>query len=518
MLWWLEALLAASPILLILVAMVVFKRSATTAGAFGLLLTLALTLLHFGFPSLASAPLTYGLVGSLAEATFTAGTILWIILGALCIHRLQMQTGAIETLRDQLGRLTDDPRLLAILIAWFFALFLEGAAGFGTPVALAAPFLVGFGFKPVQAVTITLLGHAVGVSFGAVGTPVLVQIAASGFSGLDIARVTSDVHALVGGAMLALVLWRVHRRGPPHDAHPVSRRALLGWFLLAATGFLVPMWLIAHVIGPELPTMAGAVVGGAGFIAALKLSGRRLPPTSPATTDDEPQTSPALPLGRALSPYLVVIALVLLTRLIGPLESLLRSVAVSWQLFENFEGRFEPLFHPGTLLILGFLIGARLQRTSAREAGRAALGALKMVAPVTLALVAMLSISRLMVHAEMIDALAEAAARTGAAWPLFAPVVGTLGTFVTGSATASNILFTDFQLATAERLGLDPLRLIGAQGVGAAVGNTIAPHNIIAGCATVGIATHEGEVLRRTLGACALYLLLGGLLVLYLSG
>ena len=135
--------------------------------------------------------------------------------------------------------------------------------------------------------------------------------------------------------------------------------------------------------------------------------------------------------------------------------------------------------------------------------------------PVLLALLAMLGLARLMVHAGMIEALAEAAeALRGGAWPLLAPATGALGTFVTGSATASNILLTDFQLATATALGLPALLLVAAQGFGAAVGNIICPHNIVAGGATVGLGGREsGEVLRRTLPACALYATLGGVLV-----
>jgi lactate permease len=143
-------------------------------------------------------------------------------------------------------------------------------------------------------------------------------------------------------------------------------------------------------------------------------------------------------------------------------------------------------------------------------------GAAAKLGAVTIALVAMLGLSRVMVHAGMIDALARAAATSvGSVWPVVAPFVGVLGTFVTGSATASNILFTDFQYATATRLELSPLGILGAQGFGAAVGNIICPHNIIAAGATVGSTGEEGEVLRRTLGVCLLYAFFGGLLALF---
>ncbi len=508
----LDPLLAASPVIVILVAMVIFRRSAATAGVIGLAVTVGITVGYFAFPELADfdRPMVSGLAGSAAEATFTAGTILWIIFGALCLHHLQMQTDAIDSLRTHLGRLADDPRLLAILIAWFFALFLEGAAGFGTPIALAAPFLVGFGFSPVQAVTIALIGHSVGVSFGAVGTPIIPQIAATDFSGLAIAGVTADFHVILGAIMLAVVLFLVSRTTAEEG---VDRPSVLGWFVLAAAGFLVPMWLIARFVGPELPTMGGAVVGAVLFVIALRVMHRTKDDDAQRDNDDD-----VMPIWRAASPYAVVITLILVTRLIPPVESTLQAVEISWTLFGQFDGSFQPLYHPGTILVVGFISGGLLQHADAEDFREAVTEALKMLVPVTIALVAMLAISRLMVHTEMIDVLAEAAANTGAAWPAFAPIVGALGTFVTGSATASNILFTDFQTATADRLDFDELRLVGAQGFGAAVGNIIAPHNIIAGCATVGIAGQEGDVMRRTLGACAIYLIAGGALAWLLVG
>ena len=510
MVWWLESVTAAAPIALILVAMVFFRRSAAFAGILGLAMTALITVVYFGFPELAAfdRPVLTGLVGSFSEAGFTAATILWIIFGALCLHQLQLKTGAIDSLRDSLGTLSDDPRIIAIIIAWFFALFLEGAAGFGTPIALAAPFLVGFGFTPVQAVTIALIGHSVGVSFGAVGTPIIPQIAATDYTGLQIAGATADFHVLIGAVMLAIVLFLVTHTARAEGAElgPIAL-----WFVPAAAGFLIPMWLIARFVGPELPTMGGAVIGATIFIIALRLFHNGANPSHDDGDGDEDEDT--MPLWRAASPYMVVIGLILLTRLVGPVQSALQAVELSWELFGIFEGSFQPLYHPGTLLMVGFLFGGALQHADASTLKAAAWKALKMLGPVTVALVAMLAISRLMVHAAMIDVLAEAAAVTaGGAWPAFAPVVGALGTFVTGSATASNILFTDFQLATAERLDFAQLRLIGAQGFGAAVGNIVCPHNIIAGCATVGIAGREGEVLRRTLGACAIYLVLGGTL------
>lgn len=511
--WWLAAL----PIAVILVAMIVFRKSAAFAGLVGLALTMVLALGLFGFAELAEVDggLWRGLTGSLVEAGFTALTILWIIFGALCLHQLQTRTGAIEVLRQGVGTLSADPRIIAILIAWFFALFVEGAAGFGTSVALAAPFLVGFGFHPVQAVTIALVGHSVGVSFGAVGTPIMPQAAVTAWTAPEIARVTGAYHALAGWIMLAVVLAVVTRtaRREQRELVPVA-----GWFLLGAVGFLLPMWAISRWIGPELPTMGGAVVGGAVFVTGLRIfhSGSRAKPVEQAEEGAPTRRTGVDSLCRAAAPYAVVILLILATRLIGPVQAALQGISLEWELFGSFSGSFQPLYHPGTMLMAGFLVGGLIQRATRAQFYAAARGGLHMLGLVTVALFAMLAISRLMVHAGMIDALAAAAASAaGSAWPLIVPAVGVLGTFVTGSATASNILFTDFQWATAQRLELDGLRLIGAQGFGAAVGNIISPHNIIAGCATVGIAGQEGAILRQTLGACAIYAVVGGLLAYF---
>jgi lactate permease len=214
----------------------------------------------------------------------------------------------------------------------------------------------------------------------------------------------------------------------------------------------------------------------------------------------------------AALPYLVLLAAVLLTRLVPPLRDVLRGIAIDWRLFDSFGGRMEMLYHPGTMLFLGFVGGGLLQGHRAADLFSAMRGAAGRLMLVAAALAAMLGLSRIMVHAGMIETLAEAAAGSGSAWPLLSPFVGVLGTFVTGSATASNILFSEFQQATASALSLPVAALQGAQSFGAAVGNIISPHNVIAGAATVGLAAgKEGEVLRATVLVCLSYVAAGGL-------
>lgn len=456
----------------------------------------------------------------MAESAFTAATILWIVVPALAIHHLQTDTGATDVLRRALGRLTGDPRLLAVLIAWFFVLFVEGAAGFGASVALAAPFLVSAGFGRVDAVAIPMVGHAIGVSFGAVGTPIIPQVATTGLSGLALARATGIYHVLLGGLLLAAVLIMVRRAVP--DVR-LERRRIWPWGLLAGVSFLLPYHLLSRYVGPELPTLGGALAGGAVFAGALLVARGRAAARTVAGTgavETAVETPSGWALARAAAPYLVLVAAVLTTRLVPVVGDTLRAVTVDWELAGRFTGSIAPLYHPGTMLVVGFVVGALLQGTEPRAVWGAVRTTVGRLGPVAVALVAMLAISRLMVHAGMTDSLAQAAtAAAGGGWPLVAPLVGVLGTFVTGSATASNILFTDFQVATAESLGLPVPAMAGAQGAGAAIGNIVCPHNIVAASATVGLSGREGDVLRRTAWMALVYAAAVGVLAwLFTSG
>ena len=489
-----QVLLAAAPVLVIVGLMVGPGWSAARAGLAGVAVAAPVAVAVTGGQEGAGLLLA----GAAAEAAFSAATILWIIFPALCIFELLRRQGAFEALRGALGGLTADPRLLALLVAWFVALFLEGAAGFGTPVALAAPILVSLGFSPMRALTVVLVGHAAGVSFGAVGTPVFAQVAITGFSAGDIALRTAVLHALPGMLLAVLAARLAVGTGVPMAAGSYL------WAAGAGVLFLVPFLLIAIYAGPELPTLGGALIGGAGFVLALRLArraeGKRASPGSAPRA-----------LMRGAVPYAGLLLLVGLTRLVPEIQDAARGLSWSWTLAGEFSGTFQPLYHPGTLLFAAFVVGGLVTGAGRDDLASAMSAVARRLGVVTLALLAMLSVARLMVHGGMIDTLAFAAASAaGPFWPLAAPLTGALGSFVTGSATASNILFTDFQGTAAATAGMAPLWGVAAQGFGAAVGNILCPHNVIAGAATVGLVGREGEVLRRTLPVGIGYALAGG--------
>jgi lactate permease len=359
-----DAALAAVPIMAVLGLMLLGGWSAARAGAAGLVVALVIAVAGFDLGAGRVLPL---LLGVAAEAGFITATILWILLPALALHHLQQQTGALVSLRAALTRLSTRPHLQVLLIGWFMALFLEGAAGFGTPVALVAPLLVGLGVPPLQAVVLALLGHAVGVSFGALGTPVAAQTALAGLPGDAVAWRTALLNVPIA-ALLMLFFVRVLRTaGPEPTLHGTGAAMRAGrWAGFAVFAFVLPSCVIAVSLGPELPTLGGALLGGLLVAWAAR---RASPGISELHTRDQAPWAEQVPLWRALAPYLALLCLVLATRGVPGLADSLRDVSLHWRLWERYEGRIQPLLHPGTLLLAALLMGATCQARSLRRQG-----------------------------------------------------------------------------------------------------------------------------------------------------
>ena len=484
-----QSLVALLPLLVFVVLLIGLRWSAAAAGLLSAAACLAVAVAAFAYPL---EPIA--LLGPVLEALFTSASILWIIFPALGIYEFQTRSGATDAIGRRLASISSSPQIAALLLAWFFALFLEGAAGFGTPLALVAPMLVALGFPPLRALVMALLGHAAGVSFGAVGTPIVPLMDAAGVEATALSLLILIPHAALGW-LLALIVFLLAR---PAEA---GERVRWPWALAAAALFFAPAAALAWFAGPELPTLGGALIGAVLFALLARWKSRR--------TADLP-SEPWSPLLRAALPYLLVLLLILLTRLIAPFGEALQRPVLQWDIGDRFGGTTAPFYHPGTVLIVA-LAAAALVVGRGRMLAAALRGAAVRLPPVALALVAVLLLARFMVHSGMIDALARSAVRiVGTQWPLAAPLVAALGSFVTGSATASNIILADFQVAAAGGAGLAPLVPLAGQGFGAAIGNVIAPHNIVAGAATVGLVGREGDVLKRTLPVCLAYALAGG--------
>ncbi|WP_338243766.1 L-lactate permease [Aurantiacibacter hainanensis] len=483
-------LLALLPILILLIGMIGLGWTAAQAGMAGATTAVALAILVFDYGTDPAS-----LSGPLLEAGFSAATILWIVFPALALYEFQTRSGASQQIGVWLASVSDRREVQALMLAWFFALLLEGAAGFGTPIALVAPMLVSLGFSPHRSLLLALIGHAAAVSFGAVGTPMVPLLEALPSEPRLLSATIMMLHAAFGWA-LAFLVFRLARlpAGAAWAAAPVA--ALL---------FLIPALALAWLAGPELPALGGALIGGLLFICFARWRW----PARPGAKEVDGKA-----VLRAALPYALVLAIILATRTIPPISVALQGYTLDWSMAGEFGGTVAPLYHPGTMLMLA-LGGAALARRG--EPGHlvpSLASAAARLPQVALALLAVLLLARVMVHSGMITLLAGGAAGLlGSQWPLAVPLVGALGSFVTGSATASNILLADFQLTAARATALSPLLGLAGQGFGSAIGNVIAPHNIVAGAATVGLVGREGSVLKVTLPVCIVYAGFGGLLL-----
>lgn len=483
-------LLALLPILTLLIGMIGLGWTAARAGMAGAAAAVALAITVFDYGTDPAS-----LAGPVLEAGFTAATILWIVFPALALYEFQTRSGASQQIGNWLASVSDRREVQALVLAWFFALLLEGAAGFGTPIALVAPMLVSLGFSAHRSLLLALIGHAAAVSFGAVGTPMVPLLEASPGDPRLLAATIMLLHAALGWTLAFLVFGLAR---PPAGA-------AWGAAPVAALLFLLPALGLAWLAGPELPALGGALIGGLLFIGFARWRW----PAGPGA-----QAVDVKAVLHAALPYALVLAIILATRTIPPISAALQGFTLDWSMAREFGGTIAPLYHPGTMLMLA-LGGAALARRG--EPGHvlpSLASAAARLPSVALALVAVLLLARVMVHSGMIASLAGGAAGLlGSQWPLAVPLVGALGSFVTGSATASNILLADFQLTTAGATALSPLLGLAGQGFGSAIGNVIAPHNIVAGAATVGMVGREGSILKVTLPVCLAYASLGGLML-----
>ena len=550
------ALLAFTPILVVGVLLVVLRWPASRAMPVAYLIVAGLAIGVWKVPG------TQVLAASI-NGLIIAATLIYIIFGAILLLNTLKRSGAMRAIRAGFSDITPDRRIQVIIIAWLFGSFIEGSAGFGTPAAVAVPLMVGLGFPAMAAVVAGMIIQSTPVSFGAMGTPILVGLGTGlsadpdmaefatslGFERWDlflanIAARVALIHAIAGTFIPLLVVATITRffgtKRSFAEGLEVWRFALF-----AAFSMTIPYLLVATFLGPEFPSMFGGLIGLAivvpaakrGFLMPAKGREWRFPEravwepdwsstlAAPANKEDD-DSAPRMSLLRAWSPYFVIAVLLVITRLrVLDLESVLRSAHpfITWawpQIFgSSISASFQPLWSPGSIFILASFITIGLHKLPFAQFSRGVGDSLKTLAPASMALIFTVPMVQVFINSsdgaagfeQMPLALAEGVAvLTGAAWPLFSPFIGGLGAFVAGSNTVSNMMFSLFQFGVGERIGYDPLWIVALQAVGGAAGNIICVHNVVAASAVVGLVGKEGAVIRKTLLAFVYYALFTG--------
>jgi lactate permease len=491
-------LLALSPIVAVLILMVGLHWGGSKAGPVGWLVALVVGLLFFG-----ATPevLFYSQVRGVLLSLY----VLYIIWMALVLYHVVNEAGAITVIGRSISRLTQDRTLQLLVLSWAFSSFLQGVAGFGVPIAVVAPLLIGLGFTPVVSVAAVAIGHSWSVTFGDIASSFQALIAATGLEGYALAPWSS---VFLGLACFGCGVAAVHS----YRGLTGLRRGMVAILVMGAA-----MSLTQYILAVNgLWNVAGFVAGLAGLVAGGVLA--RLPlyrseERAHLSSGSEEPAGPHPLL--AVSAYLILVVLVSAAELVGPLHEVLNSVVLridfpqvsttyGW-VTEAGSGRTISLFgHAGTLLgytcLISFLIYRAAGHYRPGVLGRIGRGTLSSAVPSSIGIVSMVGMAMIMDHCGMVHLLATGISESvGGAFPLFSPLIGTLGAFMTGSNTNSNVIFASLQQTTAQLIGVSALVVLGAQTTGGALGSMLAPAKVIVGCSTAGLAGREGEVMKKTL-------------------
>ncbi|ODQ00760.1 L-lactate permease [Salinivibrio sp. SS2] len=542
----LYALVAFSPIVVAAILLVGLNWPAKKAMPVAFIMTVLIALFQWQMSlTRVSASILQGLIITAA--------VLWIVFGAILLLNTLKHTGAITVIRNGFTNISDDRRIQAIIIAWCFGSFIEGASGFGTPAAIAAPLLVAIGFPALAAVVIGMMIQSTPVSFGAVGTPIIVGVN----KGLDshtigqtllangsdwasyLQAITTQValiHAMIGTLMpllMAMMLTRFFGKNKSWR----EGLAVAPFAIFAGLAFTIPYALTGWLLGPEFPSLLGGLVG----IVLVTTAARKnfLVPKKHWDFDDA-STWPSQWLGSlkmdlkvkekpmnmamAWASYLLLALCLVISRVSPTVKSLLTDVSLSFNALLGETGinaAIQPLYLPGGILAFVALVATLLHSKRLQPLFKAANESSKTLIGAGFVLVFTIPMVRIFINsgvnaADLVSmpvmTARFAAQLVGDGFPALSATIGALGAFIAGSNTVSNMMFSQFQFEVAQTLGASTVTVLALQAVGAAAGNMIAIHNVVAASATVGLLGREGATLRKTVLPTIYYLIAAGVI------
>lgn len=532
------ALIAFSPIVVAAILLVGLNWPAKRAMPVAFVLTVVVAIFVWDMS------ITRIIASSLQGLTITVA-VLWIVFGAIFLLNTLKHTGAITVIRNGFINISADRRIQAIIIAWCFGSFIEGASGFGTPAAIAAPLLVAIGFPALAAVVMGMMIQSTPVSFGAVGTPIIVgvnkgldthnisEVLVTGGSTWEayLQEITSHVaiiHAVVGTfipVLMAVMLTRFFGKKKSWS----EGLDILPFAIFAGLAFTVPYALTGIFLGAEFPSLMGGLVSLAAVITAAK-KGFLVPKTTWDfdSEDKWPKEwlgslkmdlkaglkkaaqKKEMSLALAWLPYLLLAVILVASRVSPDFKGLLKSVSLSFSHILGETGvsaAIQPLYLPGGILVFVALLAVLIQSRSIKPLGCAFKESSKTLIGAGFVLIFTVPMVRIFINSGVNGAdLASMPVTTahfasdivGSFFPGLSASIGALGAFIAGSNTISNMMFSQFQFEVAQTLGVSSVAVVSLQAVGAAAGNMIAIHNVVAASATVGLLGSEGITLRRT--------------------
>ncbi|WP_323120557.1 lactate permease LctP family transporter [Burkholderia alba] len=539
-----SALAAGAPIILFFVTLAVLRLKGHVAGGLTLALAIVIAIVVYGMPAeRALAAAVYGFCYGLWP-------IAWIIVTAVFLYKIVVKSGQFDIIRSSIVALTNDQRLQMLLIGFSFGAFLEGAAGFGAPVAITAALLVGLGFNPLYAAGLCLIADTAPVAFGALGIPVIV---AGQVSGIDPMKVGAMAGRQLPFMSFFLPFWLVFVMDGWKGVRETWPAALV-----AGGSFAIVQFLTSNYIGPELPDVTSALVSLvalAGFLkvwqpkrAAVAAAGAAVGGGTAAfggaaapyrfeagDAGREPSPYPIAQIFKAWSPFLILTVMVTLWS-VKPFKALFAkggalaftSLPFHVPYLDKLTQKIAPVVaHPtpvpavftwdllaatGTAILLSALIAMLVLRVSARVGARTFGETLRDLRRPVLVIGLVLAFAFVENFSGMSTTLALLLAGTGSAFPFFSPFLGWIGVFLTGSDTSSNALFSALQATTAQQIGVSSTLLVAANSTGGVAGKMISPQSIAVACAAVGLVGREADLFRFTLKHSVFFASLVGVL------
>ncbi|WP_348697158.1 lactate permease LctP family transporter [Duganella fentianensis] len=541
----LSALMAAVPIIFFFVALAVLRIKGHVAAAVTLVLSLAVAIFAYGMPvSQALAAAGYGFA-------YGIWPIAWIIVSAVFLYKVVERTGQLDIIRASVLSITDDQRLQMLLIGFSFGAFLEGAAGFGAPVAITSALLVGLGFNPLYAAGLCLIANTAPVAFGAMGIPIIVAGQVTGLDAMNIGAMAGRQLPLLS---LAVPFWLVFMMDGTRGVKETWPAALV-----AGGSFAVTQYVTSNFIGPELPDITSALVSLASLTALLKVwqpasakaggrsaismgggtaamstfGGQAANGAAPNVRKSSPYTTAQTV--RAWAPFGILTAVVTVWSLpqfkalfngtgalantvlkfhVPYLDKMVMKMTPIVSAPKAYEAVFklDLLSAVGTAILLSTLISMVLLRFKPMAGVRALADTVVELRRPIMSIGLVLAFAFVANYSGMSSTLALVLAGTGAAFPFFSPFLGWLGVFLTGSDTSSNALFCSLQNTTAHQINVSDTLLVAANTTGGVTGKMISPQSIAVACAATGLVGRESELFRFTLKHSLLFATIVGIM------
>ena len=494
------------------------KKAAWISSLSGLAAAIAVALFAYGMPV---GPMLSSIAYGAAQGLFPIG---WVVFSAILLYNITVQTGKFEIVKNSIGGLTSDRRLQALLIAFAFGAFIEGAAGFGTPVAVAAAMLTGLGFSPFFAGGICLLANTAPVAFGSIGIPV---ITLQKVTGLSMARLSAGVGRICAPVSLIVPAYLIMVMGGWPALRGVLPAAIVCGVTFAGTQFLV-----SNFIGPELTDILSSMAALGGLVLLLKFwqpsDNFKLEGDTPAKQFKKVSTGETI---MAWMPFILLVICVLTWGFMKPTLNK-QSIVFEWPGLHNLIHKMPPvtakeipydakysfdwLSAAGTACLISAILSALVLRMSVGDFLKVLGATCKQLVKAEFTIATVLGLAFLMNYSGSTATMGLAFAGTGAAFPFFSSMLGWLGVFLTGSDTSANALFGNLQVVTAQHLGMNPTLMASANSAGGVMGKMISLQSVaVASAATSMGGGEESKLFRFTLKHSVFLAAVIGLIALF---